>query len=636
MCSLTWKKLWVLSLLTVMLSACSSPPDATFSIVLDREKASRGEVVYATISGVNVSEVKVTVGGKPALGSGGESFTFRVPDDAPAGSQTVVFETSKGSVKKILSVLGNVVPDKLTLLLKPDVSESVLLERLTKLGFTLEKYRVLGAMDGPCASALADISTNGKPLGQAIGELEKEEIALYIDPTAIYKAGHIWSDYDSKDLVMYGRDNSFFYDYLSTIGAPVISHDNFTGASITVAILDTGYKVYDTDQNEVVDPFDAITGGTTLASVADGGDHGYRVASFLVGPYNGLTPRAKIMPVKTCDADRSCLSSNIIVGVCYALAKFQKQNKLDRLVLNLGLGGDTPIDTLRNILDYALKNGVPVAADVGNDGEVGSPKHYPAAFDLPGLVVVGTLQGEALKCIDFSNTAIGIYLPYHTVEGSTTAINGVNLTFKKLLFPDGSSESGSAGFYRHSRSNYPYEGYFYLNDITVQFDFPYPLESISFDYSDVDFRKRIALKNFEINGELRIFRELSELEGTTVGGARIYGKRALGNITQFSIGGELLPGDAENGFPILSVALGAVCPSNFNDWQPATFSTRSDYLDIVAPSGVDSYTGATAFSTSLVAGAIALWKQANPNLTPIEIEANLNVPHTHCRLHLMK
>jgi subtilisin len=81
------------------------------------------------------------------------------------------------------------------------------------------------------------------------------------------------------------------------------------------------------------------------------------------------------------------------------------------------------------------------------------------------------------------------------------------------------------------------------------------------------------------------------------------------------------------------IAVGALkfdLPSS--DWIPADFSTRGAYVDIAAPGeGLTSgnalgsfqqYKG-TSFSAPLVAGVVALWRQANPKWTPAQIEQSI-------------
>ncbi len=52
------------------------------------------------------------------------------------------------------------------------------------------------------------------------------------------------------------------------------------------------------------------------------------------------------------------------------------------------------MEALRLALEAALSQGIPVAAAAGNQGNQGSPAHYPAALDLPGLVAVAALERD--------------------------------------------------------------------------------------------------------------------------------------------------------------------------------------------------------------------------------------------------
>jgi hypothetical protein len=536
------------------------------------------------------------------------------------------------SESNLSPIVGEVVPNKLSLLLKPDVSESVLLERLTKLGFTLEKYRSLGATDGPCANGLADISTNGKPLSQAIGELEKENIALYVDPIAVYRV-------DTRDPK---RNDYFIYDYANAINVPIAHRNGFSGVGTTIAVLDTGGSGHNWDDVKVINPFNAITGGSTINDVSDDGKHGFYVASYAVK----VAPQTKIMPIKTCASDRTCLSDNVIVGVCYALARAKEQVNLDKLILNMSFSGDTFVGALQAVLDYALKYGTQVVTDAGRVGELGSPKQYPAAFDLPGLVAVGMLQAQLLRCIVFNESSFPLWETPLSV-GDKITDGEVEITAKEFFLSNSQVvRNGNATRYSISGSRGARVVYLSLNNITTQFAFPTLLEGINFKTGEVVSPEESITVNLEVNGDLRIVRDLVELDKTIVGGVRVYATKTHGieyhnelpvkttntdvelhgNITQFAIGGQELQ-EGTRDFGILNV-----CPSNASSWQPATFNTRGDYLDLSVPAGAYQYYPAynfrsvdnTPFSTtSLVAGAIALWKQANPTLTPVEIEANL-------------
>ncbi len=141
---------------------------------------------------------------------------------------------------------------------------------------------------------------------------------------------------------------------------------------------------------------------------------------------SSITP--KIMPVKVCDNNSTdvlnddCKVSDIILGVCYALNNFNlgadpfnpEADPEQRLVINLSLGGETPVDLLGEVLWEAIDQNAVVVASGGNDAyveEEGEEEHeeryYPAAFecrpsdspcsysyDSNGLISVSSVDGN--------------------------------------------------------------------------------------------------------------------------------------------------------------------------------------------------------------------------------------------------
>jgi subtilisin len=582
------------------------------SFILDRGKATRGETVTVTVTDIDLSKITGFVVARQDVEItpvDATSFTFVVPANASAGPQTVTLETAAGNLNQTLGILGDIVLRKLTLLLRPDVTQEQLQAVLGKLGFTfdtslVDSFRPLGE-GGPCGSTLADIDVGDKPLGQAIEELEKEGITLSIDPRSNYSTGAV--------------------DYLSAVGASIARNNLFTGKGTTIAVIDTGVSAHpELPVGRLVSPFNAITNGTTLPDVADdytldSVGHGTPIAVLAAGSTSGVASEASIMPIKAFNKDGVGFSSDVIVGVCHALTV--SKNNLSNLILNLSFGGDTPVDALQAILDYALKNGVQVAAAAGNQGDsrqFQAPQlnatHYPAAFELEGLVAVGALQASNLQCLDFDQQSTDVRYGV----GQTLTDNGVTITFKAFTFSNGQTFIGGSAFINvdegGNRSLTP-------GNINADFAFIYPLDGLTFSYFDTG-----GNENLEVNGVLSNVEDLSELNGTTVSGVKIFVAprtglvRLEGPITQLAIGGQEL-------------IIDNVCPSKASAWQPAIFSTSGPYVDISAPgadlrsgtpsgSYADGYEG-TSFSTPLVAGAMALWNQADSGLSPAQIEANL-------------
>lgn len=332
-----------LALLVVSACAPSGP-----SLTLSPTRAALGEEVVARLSGMGSEGAQVFVGGAIATVTAreGNTLRFQVPN-VSGGPQVVRVVAGGQEVRATLGVLGQV--DRQRILLRLPLGQT---PRLPS-GFTLERQSDLAA----CGFTLAELGYAGEALGQALAELEAQDPSYKADPESL------WS------LSSWGGE---------AIGAPLAHNRGRRGGGVRVAVLDTGVDAavsqlsgYDFVEEDAT-PQDAFPGG-----------HGTGAA----GLVKEVAPDAQIVPVRVCDASGVCRASRVVRGVCWVL-----QTRQGPTVLNLSLGGDTPVEALKIALQAALGQGIPVAAAAGNQGNQESPAHYPAALDLPGLVAVGALD----------------------------------------------------------------------------------------------------------------------------------------------------------------------------------------------------------------------------------------------------
>ncbi|MCA9835523.1 MAG: S8 family serine peptidase [Trueperaceae bacterium] len=587
------------------------------SFGLNKARAQRGETVIGTVAGVGIE------GGSLKLANisteikilSSTSFSFVIPEAAPADLQIVEFTPQNlGPLSQTIGILGDVLPGKLTVLVKPQTSESQFREQLGSLGFGLESsLKPLGASSGPCSAELANIDVGDTPLGEALEQLQAleqngEGIALHVDPRSGWSVGTI--------------------DHLGSIGAPLAFGRGHSGATTLIAVLDSGVNPhpelgsrfrqdlsFDFIDNDPT-PEDTFDDPSSPGLPTEG--HGTPIAILAAGSSLGVAPKAEVMAVKTCDDKGLCLSSNVILGICHALTRAPD---MSRLVINLSLGGDTPVEALEAILNYALDNNVLIAAAAGNEGELGSPTHYPAAFPLAGLVAVGALQTTDIACIDFEDQKDNSPLGY----GSSFSSQGTPLSVVPYYLVEGQPAARGQVAFTDINEDSLIEAQ--LSNANLQFSFTRTIGGLEVSIISVDGGINLGI-NQKAGDTPQYIGALAGLTGQEIAGVKASYDSTTAALTLEGKLETLLLGGAY-------LVTEGTCPSIGAEaaWTPAPFSTRGAYVDLATP-GAGLYSGTaagsffsgfegTSFSTPLVSGALALYREANPTAKPADIEKML-------------
>ncbi len=182
------------------------------------------------------------------------------------------------------------------------------------------------------------------------------------------------------------------------IGAPAAWQAGYTGAGVTVAVVDTGIKADHPDlAGKVVEARDFTD------SLPDGGDdvgHGTHVAGIIAGSgaaskgkYKGVAPDAKLLDAKVCLL-WGCLDSAIIAGMEWAAPKARVVN------MSLGGGGTDGTDPMSQALNnLTAQHGTLFVVSAGNDGQFGRVSS-PASADA-ALAVGSVTKQDATS--DFSS-----------------------------------------------------------------------------------------------------------------------------------------------------------------------------------------------------------------------------------------
>ena len=163
--------------------------------------------------------------------------------------------------------------------------------------------------------------------------------------------------------------------------------------TLSVAVLDSGLVYSDGLSAAVLSAFDATNPDAPLSTDPVG--HGTlmaKLAAGLVDPYNtAIGEGVPVVAVKAFADDGSADSFTLMNAMTYAVEQSSGP-------ISLSWGSETPSAFIEQAVSYAIRNGSPVFAAVGNEN-TGRPM-YPAAYAGVIGVAAGTEDGQYT---DYSN-----------------------------------------------------------------------------------------------------------------------------------------------------------------------------------------------------------------------------------------
>ena len=407
----------------VVLAGCRSEPEPPFGKGhpsmerLDGQWVMRGETLtwplgdtQLATSDTELSNAEVTVAGVVAgasvTGSPPE-ISFTVPHSIPAGLQVVTIELDGVPVAETtVNVFGDdVILGEITLVVAAGMTEDDIAEMIGSTEFAfVGDPRPLGAEHGPCSGELITISVHDEDTAAALNRLQEQsgfaDTIWHSDPKSGYDsgAGALGWGTGLGDGLQPARSGSF------------------DGNGTVIAVIDTGVSPHRELGLRLLSEFgyDFVDEGSAALDAFGSVGHGTAVAVLAAGAKLGVAPGAEVLPVRVCDENGVCHTPDIALGLCHALSTTERQlSGMSNLVLNLSFGGETPNAMIDAILRYAVENDVLVAASGGNEGQQGSPPHFPAAGNVAGVVAVAALEkgsGDGSDWIPASFSSSGSYL----------------------------------------------------------------------------------------------------------------------------------------------------------------------------------------------------------------------------------
>ena len=247
----------------------------------------------------------------------------------------------------------------------------------------------------------------------------------------------------------------------TTAAAPTLKQmlglgDWFSGASVTVAIIDSGLQPIADFSGRILDFYDFTKGGALSAPYDDYG-HGTHIAGLIgssgassSGKYAGVAPGVKLLPLKVLDKKGVGKTSDVISALEFAVANKDRYNVR---VVNLSLGHpiyeSAATDPLVQAVEAAVRAGLIVVVASGNNGldaagepgygGIASPGNAPSALTVGAANTAGTIVRTDDRVAAYSSRGPswfdGIAKPDVLAPGQNLVSNGGTDTELANVYP---------------------------------------------------------------------------------------------------------------------------------------------------------------------------------------------------------
>ncbi len=250
---------------------------------------------------------------------------------------------------------------------------------------------------------------------QAIATLQKNPKVAYIEQDfKVYAIGHGHGNGHGKTTP--SQPNQTIPWGVEKIGAPKVWNMNYTGANVSIAILDTGIDTNHPDLH--------VAGGVTFVrgtkTYNDDNGHGTHVAGIVAALNNtigvvGVAPNASLYVVKVLNRHGWGYTSDVIAGIEWSIDNHMQ-------IISMSFGSTSDSDPLHNECDVAYNASIVLVAAAGNNGPDNNTITYPAKYS--SVIAVGATN-ESDVVAEWSSrgpelelTAPGVDI-YSTYKGST-------------------------------------------------------------------------------------------------------------------------------------------------------------------------------------------------------------------------